>query len=65
MSEDVPGELVPALEEPVRALDEPAPDQPGLPVPRWLGPTFLLLAALTVPWAVLCMKCAAAGSGRA
>lgn len=44
MSEDVPG-------EPAPAHDEPAPDQPGLPVPRWLGPTFLLLAALTVPWA--------------
>ena len=57
MSEDIPGELAPqqpALDQPGLdqvALDQPAPDQPGLPVPRWLGPTFLILAALTVPWA--------------
>jgi hypothetical protein len=30
--------------------DEASP--PGRPVPRWTGPTFLFLAALTVPWAV-------------
>lgn len=33
-------------------LDEPELPAPGLPVPRWLGAVFLLVAALTLAWVV-------------
>ena len=29
------------------------PDDPGPPVPRWVGPMFVLLAAVTLPWIVV------------
>jgi hypothetical protein len=42
----------PTFEDRLVAAVENVIEQPGLPVPRWLGLVFLLLAALTLGWVV-------------
>ncbi len=42
------------MASPDDAVDEPGvvPPDPGRPVPGWVGPVFICLAAVTIPWIV-------------
>ncbi len=48
--DDEPGAGEPTLEARLASAVETVVEPPGLPVPRWLGLLFLLLAALTLGW---------------